>query len=221
MSVRRGWVVNVLLGLLLIGYQILAHRITAADELTPVGVAVMIVPLIAGAAWALAAEFGWRATALGLAVATLLCGAAYAMWGRPSAALVYGLPHFSANLFLLWFFARTLRAGREPLVTRIARRLQRDALPDEIVGYTRRVTIAWAIFFAAQLLASIVLYALASRTTWSLFINIISSLLIPTMFVCEFSWRWLHYREHARGSMFAGADIFSNPQPSSAPADHP
>jgi len=218
MAARRSWVVNVLLGLLLIGYQILAHFITAADRLTAFGVAVMIVPVAGGAFWALWVELGARTACAALAGVLSLCAAAFAWWGLPSAALVYGLPHFSANLFLLWFFARTLRAGREPLVTRIALRLEGGALPEVMRGYTRRVTIAWSVFFAAQLVASLLLYAFASRTVWSLFINIVSSLLIPTMFVAEYGWRWVWHREHARGPVFAGADLFSDP-PSAAPVE--
>lgn len=218
MAARRSWVVNALLGLLLIGYQILSHFITAADRLTVFGVAVMIVPVAGGAFWALWSEFGARAAIAVLAGTTLASAAAVAWWGLPSAALVYGLPHFSANLFLLWFFARTLRAGREPLVTRIAQRLEGGALPEVMRGYTRRVTIAWSVFFAAQLGMSVLLYCVASRTVWSLFINIVSSLLIPMMFVAEYGWRWVWHREHARGAVFAGADVFSD-RPPAAPAD--
>jgi uncharacterized membrane protein len=218
MAARRSRLANVLLGLLLIGYQILAHFITAADRLTAFGVAVMIVPVAGGAFWALWVELGARIAWAALAAALLLSAAGLAWWGLPSAALVYGLPHFSANLFLLWFFARTLRAGREPLVTRIAQRLEGRALPEVMRGYTRRVTIAWSVFFAAQLAASLLLYACASRMVWSLFINIVSSLLIPTMFVAEYGLRRVWHREHARGPVFAGADLFSDPSPS-APID--
>jgi len=213
MAARRSWVVNVLLGLLLIGYQILAHFITAADRLTVFGVAVMIVPVVGGAFWALWSEFGARVAIIALAGTTLASAAAVALWGWPSAALVYGLPHFSANLFLLWFFARTLRAGGEPLVTRIAQRLEGGTLPEVMRGYTRRVTMAWSMFFAAQLATSLLLYCFASRTVWSFFINIVSSLLIPMMFVAEYGWRWVWHREHARGPVFAGADVFSEPPP--------
>ncbi len=214
MAARRGWVVNGLLGLLLVAYQLLAHVITAADRLTPAGVVVMIVPVAAGALWAVVTEFGWRWAAAALAGALLATLAAIAALGLPSAALVYGLPHFSANLFLLWFFARTLRAAQVPLVTRIAERLERRSLPAPMLVYTRRVTLAWSVFFAAQLAISLLLYFIASRTVWSLFINLVSSLLIPVMFVAEYGWRRLHHREHARGPVFAGADLFSQPPPS-------
>jgi uncharacterized membrane protein len=65
--------------------------------------------------------------------------------------------HAGINLMLAVVFGRTLAAGHDPLVTRFARLLHRE-LPPEVVAYTRRVTIAWTIFFATLFVLSCVLY---------------------------------------------------------------
>ena len=68
--------------------------------------------------------------------------------GDPRAvALAVGVPVL-LNLVLCFLFARTLRAGSEPLVTRFARAERGGELPAELARYTRRLTAAWAAFFA-------------------------------------------------------------------------
>src|SRR5687767_3680733 len=84
-----------------------------------------------------------------------------------------GLPHAAINLFLLWVFGRTLRGGREPLITAFARRIHGDVPPD-MEPYTRGVTAAWCLFFAIQVLLSALLLAVAPLHVWSLFVNVLS-----------------------------------------------
>src|SRR3954462_401099 len=94
---------------------------------------------------------------------------------------VSGLTHAVANLLLLWYFARTLRAGRESLITRLARRVH-GSLPPEMTAFTRRVTVAWCVFFASQLVASALVFALAPFQRWPMFINPTTPPLIVVMF---------------------------------------
>ena len=47
-------------------------------------------------------------------------------------------------------------------------------MPDKVVGYTRTVTIAWCVFFAAQLAISASLLASSPEATWSFFVNILN-----------------------------------------------
>ena len=120
--------------------------------------------------------------------------------------IIFGLPHLVTNLFLLWFFARTLKDGSEPLITSIARNVHGPMAP-EIELYTRRVTYAWTLFFALQVAISIGLYAFASLDAWSMFINILNSPLIVLMFLAEYSYRILRYPDR-RGSVFSGLGSF-------------
>jgi uncharacterized membrane protein len=52
------------------------------------------------------------------------------------------------NLMLAWHFGATLRAGREPLISRYTR-ADHGHMPAELVGYTRRLTMLWTLFFLA------------------------------------------------------------------------
>ncbi len=142
---------------------------------------------------------GWAVLVAALATPLLVHLASAAGWGgsalRDGLAVAAGLSHgfVFGGLFLL--FAGTLRPGREPLASAMARRL-RGPLPPEIERYTRRVTLAWAIFFAAQLLGSAVLFALAPRPVWLAFVTVFDLPLVLGMFGLEYLWRRLRYRGH-------------------------
>src|ERR1700744_4611034 len=60
---------------------------------------------------------------------------------------VAALGHWALYTSLLVTFALTLRPGQTPLITGMAYRLH-GALSDEMIRYTRQVTIAWCVFFA-------------------------------------------------------------------------
>lgn len=113
------------------------------------------------------------------------------LWRQPSAVL----PVLSAipviiHLTLFWIFARTLRAGQTPLITRIALYMH-DAHTPELLNYTRAVTQAWCVFFAAMAVVSALLAAFAPPVVWSAFTNGISYSLIALMFVAEYLIRVL------------------------------
>jgi uncharacterized membrane protein len=97
----------------------------------------------------------WRANRTRLAVLALfllLCGPALPWKPEPFQA---ALAVF-ANLGACYGFASTLLPGREPLITRYTR-FDFGHLPPDCVGYTRRLTLLWALllagFAAAQMAA--------------------------------------------------------------------
>jgi uncharacterized membrane protein len=110
------------------------------------------------------------------------------------------LGHWSIYASLLATFALTLRSGQVPLITAMAYRLH-GALSDEMISYTRGVTIAWALFFAAQLLTSIVLFCFAPLTAWSVFVNLLDIPLVVTMFAAEYAVRLRVLRHPPRHSL--------------------
>jgi len=116
------------------------------------------------------------------------------------AAAVSGLTHAAANLVLLWYFARTLRAGNEALVTRLARRVHGSLAPP-LAAYTRRVTVAWCVFFAAQVAVSILLFAFAPLEVWSTYVNLLTVPLIALMFAGEYLYRRRRFPDHPRASI--------------------
>jgi uncharacterized membrane protein len=141
----------------------------------------------------------WKALAI-LSFVGFQFLAHFALRDSLGVAAISGLTHAAANLILLWYFGRTLRAGREPLVTRLARRVHGFLAP-EMVAFTRRVTVAWCVFFAGQVAVSILLLSFAPFEIWSMFVNVINVPLIGLMFAGEYLYRMLRFPDHPRASI--------------------
>ncbi len=92
-------------------------------------------------------------------------------------------------LLMLVVFGRTLRAGREPLVTMMARLCHDEPLSPELVRYTRAVTQAWCVFFAAVALLLAMAAALLPLERWSLVANVCAAPLVAVMFAAEYAIR--------------------------------
>jgi len=104
------------------------------------------------------------------------------------------------NLALCALFARTLRRGEEPLVSRFARLSRGGRLAPDLVRYTRNLTRAWASFFLLMAVVSATLAVTAPLATWSLFSNLVNYLLVVVFFVVEYLYRRLRYRHHPHAS---------------------
>jgi uncharacterized membrane protein len=132
------------------------------------------------------------------AVITLLGGAALLYWlviaGNGLYALYVPPALIPAALFML--FARSLRAGETPLVTRIARHMHGGVLPEPLVAYTRHVTQLWCVICVALFLSAVLLAVFASAELWSLMTNLVHYLVLGAVFVLEFAYRRLRYAEH-------------------------
>ena len=87
------------------------------------------------------------------------------------------------NLLLLLIFGSSLRYG-PPLIERLAR-LQEPDLPVHAIAYTRKVTMAWVMFFAANAAVAAGLTLWAPRSWWLLYNGFIAYLLIGLMFAIE------------------------------------
>jgi uncharacterized membrane protein len=193
-----------------LGYQFFIHKIALSGQLTPITATLVFIPFVIATGWVIAFELGLR-LALLITTAMMMLGLAWAnMFGLP-AAIIFGLPHLVTNLFLLWFFLHTLKEGREPLITSIARKVH-GSLTLDLEIYTRRVTFAWGLFFALQVAISIGLYIFASLKIWSMFINILNAPLIVLMFLCEYTYRILRYRDH-QSSILSGLQFFTREKP--------
>ena len=192
-----------------LGYQFLIHKVTLSGQLTPIAAALVLIPFVVAAGWAIALELGLSLALLITATMTVLGLAWVNKFGLP--VIIFGLPHLVTNLFLMWLFARTLKDGREPLITSIARRVH-GSLKPEIEIYTRRVTYAWSLFFLLQVAVSLGLYIFASLQTWSMYINILNVPLVILMFVCEYTYRILRYRDH-QSSILSGLQFFTRKKP--------
>ena len=102
------------------------------------------------------------------------------------------IPHAIAYLSILAIFGTSLMPGRKPIITIFAER-SRGELPPALLRYTRRITWAWCLFCAGQLLGSLLLLLFAPPQVWSTFVNLCNLPLLIAMFSCEFAWRtWRH-----------------------------
>jgi uncharacterized membrane protein len=124
------------------------------------------------------------------------------------------LPPVLLNLFLGWFFGRTLVRGSRPLIERMAWHLHdREPLSPEQIVYTRKVTILWTAFFIvmAAINTLLALFAhpdgvlellgFASPVTvpqrvWFWFANLLNFGLAAVLMACEFAYRQRRFPEH-------------------------
>ena len=103
-------------------------------------------------------------------------------------SVVYLLQELGMYGLLAAGFGRSLRAGEVALCTRLADKLHGPLSAAELL-YTRRVTLAWTLFFALMGVAIAVLYFVAPRAVWSAFVNFVATPLIVAMFAAEYAVR--------------------------------
>jgi uncharacterized membrane protein len=101
--------------------------------------------------------------------------------------LLYLIPVL-INAALAVFFGRTLLAGKTPLITQFSILLRGKLVPGAL-GYTRRVTQLWTLFFVLLALESLLLALFAPLEIWSLFSNILNYLFALLLFTGEYFFR--------------------------------
>jgi uncharacterized membrane protein len=145
-------------------------------------------------------------------LATLVVGAAglWVGWGalERNFASLFFVEHAGGNLTLAFVFGRTLAKGQEPICTRFARLLH-GSLPPEVVAYTRRLTLAWTVFFAALAGTSAALYLGGFLAAWSMLATILSPILLALMFVGEYAVRLRALPDWERAGIFGSIRAFS------------
>ena len=124
------------------------------------------------------------------------------------------LPPVLFNLFMGWFFGRTLVHGSRPLIERMAWHMHdREPLSPEQLVYTRKTTVMWTVFFMvmAAINAALALFAhpdgvlellgFASpisipQQVWFWFANLFNFGLAAVLMACEFAYRRRRFPEH-------------------------
>lgn len=172
--------------------------IVATRARSPLGGILLIglVPLLFHAAIIATSGVSFRLTAAGLFKISFVTGSALMQWGL--------------YVSLLASFAFTLRRGQTPLITAMAYRAHGLNIPNELVVYTRRVTIAWCVFFAAQLSTSIALFWFAPLTAWSFFVNVLDIPLVVAMYAAEYAVRVRVLRDPPRHSILTIVEMVSD-----------
>jgi uncharacterized membrane protein len=193
---------------LALAYPLLAHWASndgggpaAAIALTDLILVVMIEPLLRLRAWA------WSLFAL-------LAAGLYALAPTGHTQTLLLAPPVLFLGLVSWFFGRSLRAPRAPLITCIVAALERCApaqLAPELVSYTRRLTLAWSLVLAGLAVVNAGLATVAvpggvldrlalvpsgplpwwavPRTHWSLIANLLNYGIVGGFFVGEYALR--------------------------------
>jgi uncharacterized membrane protein len=186
-------------GLAAIAYVLGSHWLMTGAPASPWNAVIVVGPML-GAAALLAWQRRQRllATLAALATAALVVQA----WRGDglSVGSIYVAQHVAIHVLLAFVFGLTLQAGREPLVTALARRVHGNLTP-AMAAYSRTVTLAWAIYFVAMAVLSLVLYALAPFDVWATFANLLTPLAIVLMFVAEYLLRYRLHPEFERATL--------------------
>ena len=96
---------------------------------------------------------------------------------------------------LLWFFGRTLKGGRTPLVEKIASlKTPPEERTEFFRKYCRMVTEAWCVYFAFNGVTAILLTIPEDRKYWMIYTGIIIYVIMGLMFAGEFMIRMICFR---------------------------
>ena len=200
---------KILLLLAFIAYPVMLHLVVSNEGVRASHLLLVFAPLLAVLGWMALRSVGkkwWPLVVLGMAAFVYYI--ATGDYGRIGLVVVNGLSHATLNLFLLWLFGRTLLPGREPLILQITRHINGE-VPPEIVVYARQVTVAWSVYFAAQVAVSALLYGFASIAVWSFFINVLNLPLLASMFLAEYAYRTAHFPDHPRTSIMKAIEVYT------------
>ncbi len=153
---------------------------------------VIVGPMLASMVW-LGAQRHWATLAVGAAAALLGLVALAASGGGVPLETLYLAQHVAVHVVLAVVFAQSLSGAGDSLVTAMARRVHGGVLTPAMASYSRRVTVAWVVYFLAMASLSVALFLLAPLSTWAAFANFATPLAMFAMFVGE---HVLRYRLH-------------------------
>jgi uncharacterized membrane protein len=185
---RRGFVV------LACAWPLALHAAVMAGHRAWLAGITATVAIVALVLWAAVARSKTAVATAGLAIAVvvaILASAPQLLLFSPPVVI----PAFAAAAF-----AATLRRGREPAISRIAR-LERGPLPPDLARYTRALTWIWAALLIAIAVVSLVLALFGSLSDWSLFTNIVSYVLMAALFFGEYGYRRWHFPQYRHASL--------------------
>ncbi len=177
----------------------------AALALFDLALIVLVQPLVARRGWA------W-------ALLALVAAGLWQLAPTPYPQLLLLAPPVLFTGLVGWWFGRSLRAPREPVISRIVAGLEQTTpgqLPADLYRYTRRLTGAWAVLLVCLALANTVLALIAvpdgllarlghapvlsvSQTTWSWFANLLDYGIVGGFFIGEYTLRgrWFPVRPY-------------------------
>jgi uncharacterized membrane protein len=189
-----------------VAYAGLSHYGNSVAETRNLGVGLALGPVLT-----VGLVLVWRWTHLWVALAA---AAAAAMLLRDfwpvfakNFSVVYLLQEAGFYSIMSLSFGQSLLGRRQALCTLLADKVHGPLTPQEVL-YTRRVTAAWAVFFALITAATVWLFAFAPLRTWSLFANFCVLPLIALMFVGEYAIRRRALPQVPRRGILAAVRVY-------------
>lgn len=164
-------------------YSLLANYTLQTKAYASIGAFVAIIPIMLTLI-VLASKFEKRFFMLGL---LFICPLLWLTWTflKQHYDWIYWLVHESLQFVLFFTFARTLRKNRQPLCSQFAQVVHGHLSP-ALISYTRKVTIAWALFFVTVSVISSWLFFFYPISVWSIFSNFVYLPLVAMMFIVEY-----------------------------------
>ena len=86
------------------------------------------------------------------------------------------------------------------MITALARRVHGGITPD-MARYSRKVTVAWTVYFLAMPALSLALYAVVPFSTWAVFVAVATPLALLALFVGEHVLRYRLHPEFERATL--------------------
>ena len=191
-----------------IAYVLASHWLMTRAPATPWSALVIVGPMLA-----LATCLAWQRGQRLLAALALLATAALAWhaWrgGGLAPGSIYVAQHVAIHVLLAFVFGLTLVGKRESLITGLARRVH-GAMTPAMAAYSRKVTVAWTVYFVAMALLSLALYALAPFATWAAFANLATPLAMVALFVGEYLLRYRLHPEFERATLSQALNAYAD-----------
>ena len=198
---------GVVIGVCAVAYVLACHWLMTRAPASAWNAVVVVGPMLA-----LIAVQGWarRQRAVAALCALGVAGLLWQAWhgGGVAPQVLYLLQHVAIHVGLAALFVLTLRHGQEPLITALARRVHGRLTPD-MEAYSRRVTIAWAIYFCVMAALSVVIFATAPFEVWATFANLGTPVAIALMFVAEHVLRYRLHPEFERATLSAAMNAYA------------
>lgn len=207
----------VMIGLAGVAYVVATHWLMTEAPASDWNAVWVVGPMIATAA-----AVAWQRQMRTLAAASFaaFAGLVFQAWhgGGLAPQTLYVAQHVAVHLLLALVFAATLLAGREPLITGLARRVH-ARLTADMAAYCRKVTLTWTLYFLAMAALSLVLFALAPFTVWAIFANLVTPLAMVALFVGEYLLRYRLHPEFERATLAQAMNAYAQrSQPVAVPA---
>lgn len=171
----------------LIAYSVLSHYSNLNPQAHDLRTMLALAPMLA---LGLVLLWRWNGAPVALLAAAATAYLLRAFWPlfAQNFSIVYLVQQAGFYSILAFTFGRSLRKGRVPLCTHIADTVHGPLSAPEL-RYTRKVTLAWVIFFLLNVAASFLLFEFAPLRVWSVLVNFCSLPLILLMFAAEYAVR--------------------------------